>query len=313
MISVLITAYKEEKTIAKCIDSIANAQYSGILSDFEILLACPDDATFEAAQGQISILGLDSKFQFIRDPGKGKPTALNLLMNKAKGDIWIFTDGDVYFGENAVKNLVSHFEDSTVELVTGRPKSSDVKNSMMAYFGHLLSDAAHHKRTVDLTNEPVGNGMTFVKKRSFFPVSGYIYAIRKTDIRFPEDCLVDDAYISYVVHNNGGKIEYAPDAIAYVKYPTNLSDYFKQKTRSTGGYIQLWQYNVVKPDTKTRSFFRELEYFWFPINYASNIKEIFWSFMLYPIRLWLWLKIYWDRKIVKKDFVKTWVRVESTK
>lgn len=313
MISVLITAFKEEKTIAKCIQSIADGQYSGISNNFEILLACPDDATFQAAQAQIGVMGLEAKFSFLRDPGKGKPTALNMLMGKAKGDIWILTDGDVYFGEKAVANLVKHFEDSNVELVTGRPKSADSKDSMMGYFGHLLSDAANHKRNVDLTDAPVGKGMTFVKKRSFFPVSGYIYAVRKTDIRFPVDCLVDDAYISYIVHNNGGKIEYANDAVAYVKYPTNLSDYFKQKARSTGGYIQLWQYNIVKPDTKTRTFGRELEYFWFPIKYAKNIRQLFWSLMLYPIRLWLWLKIFWDRKIVKKDFVKTWVRIESTK
>jgi cellulose synthase/poly-beta-1,6-N-acetylglucosamine synthase-like glycosyltransferase len=313
MISVLITAYKEEKSIAKCIECIANPAYSGIPNDFEILLACPDDETYNAAMGQIAVLDLEAKFNFIRDPGKGKPVALNLLMDKAKGDILILTDGDVYFGEKAVEELLKSFEDPTTMLVTGRPKSADSRNSMMGYFGHLLSDAAHHKRTVDLTSEPAGMGLKFVKKREFFPVSGYIYAVRKTDIRFPEDCLVDDAYISYVVFNNGGKISYAPKALAYVKYPTNLSDYFKQKARSTGGYIQLWQYNVVKPSTKTRSFFRELEYFWFPIKYAKNLKEIFWSFLLYPIRLWLWLKIYWDRKVVKKDFVKTWVRIESTK
>jgi cellulose synthase/poly-beta-1,6-N-acetylglucosamine synthase-like glycosyltransferase len=313
MISILITAFKEQKTIAKCIDCIANQQYSGIPNDFEILLACPDKETHEAALEQISKLNIKDKFKFITDPGKGKPTALNMLMDKAEGDIWIFTDGDVYFGPKAVEKLLEPFKNEDVTLVTGRPKSEDYRNSMMGYFGHLLSDAAHHKRTIDLTRNAVGKSLAFIKKREFFPVSGYIYAIKKTDIRFPADCLVDDAYISYVVFNSGGKIEYAPEAIAFVKYPTNLKDYFKQKARSTGGYIQLWEYNIIKPTTKTRSFYLELEYFWFPINYAKNIRELVWSLLLYPIRLYLWLKIYWDRKIIKKDFVKTWVRIESTK
>lgn len=313
MISILITAYKEEKSIAKCVRCIGDTSYSGIQEEFEILLACPDQETLNAALSEVKILKIEDKFTHIQDPGKGKPNALNLLMDRAKGDIWVFTDGDVFFEKDAVKNLISYFQDPNTHLVTGRPKSADNKNSMMGYFGHLLSDAAHHKRTIDLTSNPVGGSLKFVKKRSFFPVSGYIYASRATQDRFPEDCLVDDAYISYIVHNKGQKIDYAPNAIAYVKYPTNLSDYFKQKARSTGGYIQLWQYNVVSENTKTRSFFRELEYFWFPINYAKSVKEIFWSLCLYPIRLWLWLKIYWDRKVVKKDFVKTWVRIESTK
>lgn len=322
LVSVLITAWKEERTIGKCIKCIADSSYSGIPDNFEILLACPDEETYAAGFEVIKELGIENKFKFVKDPGRGKPAALNMLMDQAKGGIWIFTDGDVYFEKDAIKKLLEHFEPKTTTIqiqtsnllmVTGRPVSEDSENTMMGYFGHLLSDAANHKRIVDLTTNPQGKSLSFVKKRNFFPVSGYIYAMHKTDTRFPEDCLVDDAYISYVAHNNGWQIEYEPEAIAYVKYPTNLSDYFKQKKRSTGGYMQLWEYGVVKPETKTRSFWRELEYFWFPIVYAKNIKQFFWSLMLYPIRLWLWLQIYWERKIQKKDFVKTWVRVESTK
>lgn len=342
LISVLITAWKEERTIANCIRCIADTTYSGIPENFEILLACPDEETHAAGLGVIKELGIENKFRFIKDPGEGKPAALNMLMKEAKGEIWIFTDGDVHFERGAVRKLITHFEETNEpdvgisvnqqsnsannnnlvldadksfqnKLVTGRPVSEDSSDSMMGYFGHLLSDAANHKRMVDLTSNPQGKSLSIVKKRNFFPVSGYIYAMNKTEFRFPNDCLVDDAYISYEAYNNGWKIEYEPEAIAFVKYPTNLGDYFKQKKRSTGGYIQLWEYGVVKPETKSRSFWRELEYFWFPIVYAKNIKQFFWSLMLYPIRLWLWIQILWERKIQKKDFVKTWVRVESTK
>lgn len=314
MISVLITAWKENKTIAKCVKSIADSKYSGIDEPFEVLLACPDDQTRQEAEKEIHTLGLEDKFFHIKDPGKGKPVALNMLMKKAKGDIWIFTDGDVYFGENAVKNLVAEFNDKSVKLVTGRPVSGDNKNNMMGYFGHLLADAADHKRTLELSENPVGKSTKLIKKVGFFPVSGYIYAMRADkSVKFPEDTLVDDAYISYLVFNNGGKIAYAEDAVAYIKYATNLKDYFKQKKRSTGGYVQLWEYGLVKPETKTRSVKKELEYFWFPFKYAKNIKEFIWSLCLYPIRLWLWIMIIWERRVVKKDFVKTWVRVESTK
>lgn len=312
-VSFLITAYKEEKSIGKCIASLVDSKYSGYGADFEVLLACPDVETKSAAEEAIDFYQLRDQYKYIQDPGKGKPTALNLLMDRAEGDIWVFTDGDVFFDKGAVKALIDSFEDNDNFLVTGRPVSGDEKNSMMGYFGHLLADAAHHKRMIDLTDSPEGTSLKFVKKRNFFPVSGYIYAIKKTDIRFPTDTLVDDAYISYVVHNQGLKIGYAPEARVFVKYPTNLKDYFKQKTRSTGGYVQLWEYGVVKPETKSRSFGRELEYFWFPIKYAKSFKQLFWSLCLYPIRLWLWIKIFWERKIKKTDFARTWVRIESTK
>lgn len=310
-LSILITAWKEEKTIGKCLETLVRDIPSNI--SYEVILAAPDEGTYNAALVKFKELNIQDKLVYFKDPGKGKPTALNMIMDMAKGDIWFFGDGDTYFGKNVISRLLSHFHNENVMAVTGRPKSKDKKESMMKYYGNLLSDAAHHKRTVDLTSSPQGKGMAFVKKRKFFPVSGYIFAMRATKYRAPNECLVEDAYLSYKIHNSKGVIEYEPDAVVYVKFPLTLSDYFKQKKRSVGGYIQLWSYNIVNNSTKTRSLKHELEYFWFPIKYANNFRELIWSFCLYPIRLWLWLVIYWERKIIKKDFVKTWVRIESTK
>lgn len=313
MISILLTAWKEQQTIGKVIRCLADSDYSGITKDFELILACPDEETHLAALEAVKELKIEDKFIYIQDPKKGKPAALNMLIEKAKGDIWIFTDGDVWFEKNGVKNLVQHFENPNIFAITGRPKSADSKENMMGYFGHLLSDAANHKRNIDLVQNPEGKSLKFVKKRPFFPVSGYIYATRRFDYKFPEDCLVDDAYISYKIFNDGKVIDYAPNAIVYVKYPTTLSDYFKQKKRSVGGYMQLWNYGIVKQETKTRTFWRELEYFWFPINYAKNLKQFIWSVALYPVRLLLWIQIFIERKLFKKNFEQTWVRVETTK
>ncbi len=312
-ISILITAWHEVETIGKCLETFVG-NYKG---DFEVLLAIPDQETKDAAMLKAKELGIEQRIwisDFAKDgKGKGKPAELNYLMDNAKGDVWFFGDGDVHYGEGVLEKMLKHFEESDVFAVTGRPRSSDSKDSMMEYFGHLLADAAHHKRTIDLSNETSGKSSAFVKKRPFFPVSGYLFAMRKSDIRAPVDTLVEDAFFSYEIFNRGFRIEYEPTAIVYVKYPKNSGDYFKQKKRSVGGYVQLWDYGIVKQETKTRSFWRELEYFWFPIKYATNVKEFFWSLILYPMRLWLWITIFWERKVLKKSFSKTWVRVDSTK
>lgn len=316
MISVLITAYKEQDSIAKCIKCIADPVYSGIHEDFEILLACPDEETKYAAFEAAKEIKITHKLKHIQDPGKGKPFALNLLMQQASGDIWIFTDGDVWFGERAVENLLAQFEDTSVPtLITGRPMSADSKDTMMGYFGNLLADAAHHKRKFVSMEGRHGKSSIFLSKEPFFPVSGYIYAMTKTDIRFPVDCLADDGYISYAMYNKGAKMKYAELAIAYVKYPKHLKDYFKQKRRSAGGYVQLWKYGIVRKDTVTRSVKKEIQYFWFPIKYAINPIQLFWSLILYPIRFYQWALIYWDQKIRKRDLMGQggWERIETTK
>jgi cellulose synthase/poly-beta-1,6-N-acetylglucosamine synthase-like glycosyltransferase len=307
-LSIIITAWKEQDSIGKCIYTLVQ----DLDIDFELLLGCPDIETYTAAKQVMDYVHMSDKLKWVQDPGKGKPYALNLLMDQAQGEIWLFGDGDTYFGEEVVAKLLKHLEDPQVQAVTGRPISQDDRGTMMEYYGHLLTDAADHKRRIDLGGAG-GRSSVFVKKRPFFPVSGYLFAMRATALRPPADCLVEDAYFSYSIHNAGGKINYEPEAQVFVKFPKTLSDYFKQKKRSVGGYVQLWKYGIVKPETNTRSFGRELEYFWFPIRYAQNARELIWSLLLYPIRAWLWLRIFWERRILHKDFSKTWVRIESTK
>ncbi|MCD4811080.1 glycosyltransferase [bacterium] len=312
MITIIITSFKEPRSIGKCIECIANRKYSGIQSPFEILQVSPDDLTLKAGKKVANRLGLNKK-QFIQiiDPCKGKPYALKLALNKARGDILLFTDGDTYFERNAVKEILKPFEDKKVGGVSGRPVSMDVRDSQMGYYGHLLSDSAHHRRTS--TMEFVEGTDYYMSDKEFFPMSGYIMAIRSIGIDIPEDVLSDDAFISYTLRNEGYEIGYTPNSKCFVKYPTTLSDYFKQKVRSIGGFIQLEEYGVFKRDKQSRSFGIELGYFFFVFKYAKSIKEFFWSLLLFPIRLWTWIRIFWERRVIKKDFKKTWGRIESTK
>lgn len=294
---------REERTIGRMLHTLLN----GYTGNIEILVSIPDTPTWEALMKAAAELGLDKKVK--RNPaslkGKalGKPTEINQLMDLATGDFWVLGDGDTYFGNNTINTLVSHFKDKKVMAVTGRPRSADGKGGMFAYWGSLLADAAHHRREQELLRTPNG----------FFPVSGYLYATRPVKFRFPADCLAEDAYYSYMILEQGGTIAYEPAAEVFVYYPKTWRDFLKQKKRSAGGYVQLHQYGVIPPGKQTRSLWHELKYFWFPVAYAANLFQMAWSLILFPARLWLWIAIWWERKVVKKSFDKTWERVESTK
>jgi cellulose synthase/poly-beta-1,6-N-acetylglucosamine synthase-like glycosyltransferase len=325
MLSVIITAYKEEKTIGSAIEMLVGDNSGigrGVIDqNWELIVVAPDEPTIRASRETATKLGLnETNFNLLVDQKQGKPAALNQAFKAVKGDWLLLTDGDVIFKEGALGRLVQTAQTSDeIGGVTGRPVSVNVDQrgtsfmSMLAYWGMLLADAAHHKRTVDLTTSSSGYSTKIVPKRKFFPLSGYIMLIRNLNISLPNDALVDDAFLSYEIYNRGYKMAYEPAAEVEVKYPDNISDYFKQKKRSAGGFVQLWEYGVVRQDTKSRSFWRELEYFWFPLKYARSLRELIWSICLYPARLWLWIAIYWERKVIKKDFSKTWVRIESTK
>ena len=314
MLTVIITAYNEPLTISKAIKSIVRPFYSGIPDDFEIIQVSPDEETLKSGLDTlINEKWAKKKYIQIKDPGKGKPHALNLAFKKAQGEIIILTDGDVYFAEDAISYLLSDFHNPKIGGVTGRIISQDSRKNIMGYYSHLLVDAAHHKRLMSMTDIPSGKSEAVISRDSFFPLSGYIMAIRNIGILLPEDVLADDAYISYKIAEKGYKLSYKSDAKVYVKYPKTISDYLLQKKRSLGGYIQLWKYGVVTKETKARSFWHELQYFWFPFKYAKTFREYIWSGFLYPIRFYTWVKIWWERKIKKKSFEETWKRVESTK
>ncbi|MDD4382344.1 MAG: glycosyltransferase family 2 protein [Candidatus Dojkabacteria bacterium] len=311
MISIIITSFKEPKTIGKCISCIADSKYSGITRPFEIIQVSPDDLTLKAGRKEANRLKL-SKKEYIQiiDPHKGKPFALQIALKKAKGDIIVLTDGDTYFGENSVSDLIKPFKDKKVGGVSGRPVSMDSKDNIFGYWGHLLSDAADHRRKACMV--PIGN--YYVSKDKFFPMSGYIMAIRNIDIDIPSNVLSDDAYISYYLRNKNFDIGYTPEAKCYVKYPTNTKDYFKQKVRSLGGFKQLKKLGVFKKDKQSRSFGIELKYTFFVLRYGKSFKEFIWSILLFPLRLITWIKIFWERDVIKKDMPNSgWERIESTK
>ncbi len=313
-ISVIITAWKEEKSIGRALNSIVNPIYNDYKENFEVLIVCPDDKTWITAKKKAD----EFKFKDIRrvkDPKKGKPLALNMAFKKAKGDIFILTDGDVYFGKNVISKLMKYFKDPKVGGVTGRPVSIGKKDSFMQFSNHFYADVAHHKRMVTMKKGISGRSLRIISQEpGFFVLSGYIFAMRNLGIEAPVDCLIEDAYFSYELHNKGYKLLYEPEAKVYVKYAQNLSDWYKQKLRSVGGYEQLWKYNVLKKETKVRNFWKELEYaLWFPLKYVKSLKEAYWVLFLYPTRLWLWIQIFWQQRIIKKSFAETWVRIESTK
>lgn len=289
MISIIITAYKEARTIGRAIEAILQNK---IKEKYEILVFAPDDETLIAAKKY--------KAKVVKDEGKGKPAALNLAFRKAKGEILILTDGDVYLGKDAVKYMLEKFKDKNVGIVSGRPVSTDSRQTMLGFWSCLLTDTAHKIR------------IERIRDRQMIVCSGYLYAFRKNLIKkIPEQALSEDAVISHLVADQGYKTQYAKKALVFVKYPANLHDWIIQKKRSAGGYNQLSY--MVKGKERMRSFSKESAGIFKVLSYPKNLKEFLYTAALVFTRLYLWALIFVDINLKKKEFKKIWLRVESTK
>lgn len=289
MITIIITAYKEEKTIGKAIDAILNNH----LENLEILVMAPDEPTLKIAQSY-----KNKNIRAIKDKGKGKSAALNLGVLNSKGDILVLTDGDVFVDNVSLEPLISFFKDKKIGAVSANPVSISPRKKMLGYWAYVLSSVANDRRKKASSSN-----------RRFF-CSGYLFAIRKELFpKLPEDILSEDGYISHQVYRQGYKIAYSENSKVYVKYPDNFNDWILQKKRSAGGYNQIRKLTGVE----IRSFKTETKGGTGLLKYIKSPRDIIWLAILFISRIYLWLLIYKDINIKKKSHQEIWKRVESTK
>lgn len=305
MIYVIINAYGEPKSTERAINCFLKQN----IKDIKIIVVDPFPEVREYIKGRFKG---NKHIGFFLDPGEGKNYSINLILNNLysndTNDIIIFTDGDVYVDNNSVNEILKLFKDPKIGCVSGRPVSINNKNNFFGYISHFLCDIAAH----EISRKKK------VKKEEFLEASGYLFAIRNGIIkRIPLD-IAEDSIIPYLFWKKGYKIGYAENALVYVKWPDNLNDWLKQKKRTANSHSKLKNYAPDFP--KVKSFYNEIfegissfKEVW---SYPKNLKEFFYTIMLYPLRLYMWVSLYKDLITRKREYKDGWredLEVESTK
>ena len=242
----------------------------------QVIVVAPDKETLLAARRK--------GVELYQDQGKGKSLALNLAFTKVKHKFVVLTDGDVSVEKKAISFLLKPFVDSKIGIVSGRPVPTNDKKTLFGFWAYLLTEAAHQWRC----------------RSNCFDCSGYLLAIRTNLLtKIPPGHLAEDAFLSREVLKKDFKVAYAPKAKVYVKFPSNFPDWIKQKIRSVGGAGRGWKVEIGES--------------WRLFSFCRNPKELFYLFLLFLARAYLWLLIFWKLRIKKQSLKKIWQRVESTK
>jgi len=296
MISIVITAYKEPKTIGKAIESFLE---QNIGEEFELIVSVHDKETLEVAE-EYELK--DSRVRIFPDIGEGKSAALNQLLPELVGEIIVLSDGDVYVGKDSLRKILDLFRDPGVGCVTGRPVSLNSKKNMLGYWSHLLLDAGAHEAR-----------MKRDKKGKFLECSGYLWAFRNNVIKkFPTD-IAEDTVVPYLFREKEYRVRYAAKAEVYVKFPTNFKDFIEQKKRTAKAHESLGNYVNVKKLPRTKTFGNEILEGWKALFYPKTVKEMAWTFLLFPVRLYIWALVFWHTKVKEDHYRDAWKRVDSTK
>ena len=179
---------------------------------------------------------------------------------------------------------------------------------MYGYWSHFLCDVGAHE---------ISRKRRY-HKGQFLETSGYLFAFRNGIIKEIPTDVAEDTIIPYRIYNQGYMIGYAEDAKVYVKWPTNMKDWMKQKKRAADAHTKLTKY--VKDFPKVKSFIGEilggLIGFGRIFSYPKNFKEFLWTLNLFPTRLIMWLSLYYDLHFKKREYSDGWrenLEVESTR
>lgn len=290
MIAVVITAYKEPKTIGRAIEAILRNRTK---EPYKLIVVAPDKET-------AAVVKRYKQVKYFKDAGKGKSYALNMIFRKLKSKVLVLTDGDVFIDRHALQPLFDAFHDLSVCCVSGRPVAMNKRTAFVGYLSHLLLDAGAHAIRKKLDRE-----------RKFLECSGYLFAFRHKRAQIPTD-VAEDAYIPYLLWKNGYSVKYAQHAKVFVQYPDNLKDFVKQRVRTAKSHSRLRAY---APDFPTvKSFWNEVRFGFFRVfSYPLTLKEFFWTLSIFPIRLYIWLRVFFETYVSQHRYQDAWDRIESTK
>lgn len=220
LVSVIISAYNEEKVIQKRIENIARQNYD--LLKLEVLIGSDrsTDSTNEI------LLNLESKYPWLRvfifNERRGKACVVNDLVKFANNEILVFSDANTEFDNNAIKLLVENFDSQLIGGICGR----------------LVLNEIIENKTESVEEKKYWEYETFIKRYEgkcgvIIGANGGIFAIRKS--LFSEipinKAVTDDLFVSLSILAKNFRFIYKPEAFATEEITTNISIEFKRKIR----------------------------------------------------------------------------------
>ncbi len=221
-ITLLVAAYNEENCIKDKIINTLQLDYPANKIEFVFVTDGSTDKTPDIVSNhpQLRLLHLPER--------KGKIAAVERAMPLLHGEIVVFTDANTFVNKAAIKNIVRHFANPKVGVVSGEKR--------------ILNRNA---------DEAAGAGEGFYWKYesklkqwdaelySVMGAAGELFAIRKSLYEpIPNDSLIEDFYMSFKILEKGYIIAYEPDAYALEEPSASIGEELKRKIRIAAGGIQ---------------------------------------------------------------------------
>jgi cellulose synthase/poly-beta-1,6-N-acetylglucosamine synthase-like glycosyltransferase len=225
-LTVIITAYNEERALPEKLANTLALDYPRDLIEIIVASDCSTDRTDEIVRSfhrqGVTLHRQPQRF--------GKTAAQNAAVEKARGEIIVFSDATSRYEPDALRKIVRNFADRTVGCVGGRliyvdPGDTDIGRGAKGYWGYE----------------------TFLKKHesaasSLIGVSGCLYAVRKSAYvpLYNEAC--SDFIIATRMVEQGLRAIYEPEAICIEETNQRQDNELRMRVRVIAQtFTDLWR------------------------------------------------------------------------
>ena len=226
-VSVIITAYNEERDLAGKLENTLALDYPKEKLEVIVASDCSSDRTDEIVR-EFETRGV----KLYRQPERlGKTTAQNAAVERAKGEILLFSDATTLYDPGVLRAMMPNFMDATVGCVAGRliyvdPTESSVGRGAVTYWSYE----------------------TFVKKQesragSLIGASGCMYAVRRAAYLplYPE--AHGDFLIATKMVQQGLRTVFEPEAVCIEETNRRVDNELRMRVRViTQTFNDLWRH-----------------------------------------------------------------------
>jgi len=229
-VTVIITAYNEERDLAGKLENTLALDYPAEKLEIIVASDCSSDRTDEIARS-FAPRGV----RLHRQPARlGKTAAQNAAVELARGEVILFSDATTLYRPDVLRAMAPNFADPTVGCVAGKliyvdPAASSVGSGAKSYWGYETFLKTHESRACSLIG-----------------ASGCLYAVRRSAYvpLYHEAC--SDFIIATKMVEQGLRAVYEPAAVCTEETNRQADKELRMRVRVIAQtYTDLWRHRAL--------------------------------------------------------------------